>query len=123
MADILQIKRSLTSGSAPAAASLAEGEFAVNIPDKKVWVGDTNGDPVLIVDEGAITPEASDVIYDNSSSGLTATDVQAAIDEVLDLLNTHTSDTSNPHHTSWNNLELKPTTFPSSPHGHDGGTF
>ena len=123
MADILQIKRSLTPGNVPAGASLAEGEFAVNIPDKKIWIGDASGDPVLIVDEGAITPEASDVIYDNASSGLTATNVQAAIDEVLGMLNTHVNDKNNPHETSWSNLIGIPGVFPPEQHGHDGGVF
>lgn len=31
---------------------------------------------------GGETPEASDITYDNTVSGLTATNVQAAIDEV-----------------------------------------
>jgi hypothetical protein len=123
MADIIQIKRTFTAGVVPAASSLAGGELAVNIPDKKMWIGDNGGNPILIVDEGSLTPIASNVSYDNSSSGLSATDVQAAIDEVLGLLNSHTSDTNNPHHTSWSNLESLPADFPPSQHGHDGGTF
>jgi hypothetical protein len=122
MADIIQIKRSLTAGTVPATGSLAEGEFAVNIPDKKVWVGDANGDPILIVDEGNIAPDASDVVYDNSSSGLTATDVQAAIDEVLSMLNSHINDTDNPHNVTWSQIG-HPSTFPPEQHGHDGGIF
>jgi hypothetical protein len=35
-----------------------------------------------------VAADASDIAYDNSSSGLTATDVQAAIDEVEDRLDT-----------------------------------
>jgi len=123
MADILQIKRSLSSGTVPAAGSLAEGELAINIPDKKGWIGDDNGDPVLIIDNGVQVINASDVIYDNSSSGLTATDVQAAIDEVLGIINNHINDTNNPHNTSWSNLIGIPSTFPPSQHGHDGGVF
>jgi hypothetical protein len=122
MADVIQIKRSLTAGTIPADGSLAEGEFAVNIPDKKVWVGDTSGNPVLIVDEGDITPEASNVIYDNTSSGLTATNVQAAIDEVLSMLNSHVNDTNNPHDVTWDQIS-HPATFPPEQHGHDGGIF
>ena len=42
-------------------------------------------DNIKILDDAlasASTPEASDVSYDNTDSGLTATDVQAAIDEL-----------------------------------------
>jgi len=46
MADILKIRRSLVSGNVPAPASLGEGELAANIPDKKLWIGDSNGDPI-----------------------------------------------------------------------------
>jgi len=123
MADIIKIKRSLTASTVPAAASLSEGELAVNIVDKKLWVGDTAGDPILLVDNGVQVINASDVIYDNSTSGLTASNVQAAIDEVLAAFNTHANDTSNPHDTSWSNLLNVPTEFPAAAHGHDGGTF
>jgi len=46
MADILKIRRTLVSGTIPAPASLSEGELAANIADKKLWIGDTAGDPV-----------------------------------------------------------------------------
>jgi len=123
MADILQIKRSLTTGTVPAAGSLAEGELAINIADKKGWIGDDNGDPILIIDNGLPVINADDVIYDNTTSGLTATDVQAAIDEVLGIINAHINDTNNPHNTNWSNLGGIPSDFPPAPHGHDGGTF
>jgi hypothetical protein len=122
MADVIQIKRSLTAGTIPADGSLGEGELAVNIPDKKVWVGDSSGNPVLIVDEGNIAPEASDVLYDNTSSGLAATNVQAAIDEVLSMLNNHVNDTDNPHNVTWDQIN-HPSEYPPEQHGHDGGIF
>jgi hypothetical protein len=62
-------------------------------------------------------------VYDNSTSGLTATNVQAAIDELVTNLGNHTSDTNNPHNTNWGNLGGIPATFPPEQHGHDGGTF
>jgi hypothetical protein len=123
MADIIKIRRSLTASTVPAAASLSEGELAVNIVDKKLWIGDTAGDPVLLIDDAVQVINAADVVYDNSTSGLTATDVQAAIDEVLSDFSAHESDTSNPHSTSWSNLLNIPTEFPAEAHGHDGGTF
>jgi len=123
MADIIQIKRSLTTGTVPGAGSLSEGEMAVNIPDKKGWIGDATGNPILIIDNGTQIINADDVVYDNTSSGLTATDVQAAIDEVVTDLSAHTSDTNNPHNTNWGNLGNIPSTFPPDQHGHDGGIF
>jgi len=123
MADILQIKRSLTATAVPSAGALAEGELAVNIPDKMMWIGDDSGNPILIVDNGTQIVDAIDVTYDNSTSGLTATDVQTAIDEVVADLNTHTSDTNNPHSTNWGNLGGLPTDFPPSPHDHDAGYY
>ncbi len=123
MADIIQIRRSIVSSTVPAAASLAEGELAVNIPDQMLWVGDTAGDPILLVDNGVQVINAVDVLYDNTTSGLTATEVQAALDEIVVMLNGHTTDTNNPHSTSWSNLLNVPSEFPPEQHGHDGGIF
>ena len=123
MADIIQIRRSIVSSTVPAAASLEEGELAVNIPDQMLWVGDTAGDPILLVDNGVQVINAVDVLYDNTTSGLTATEVQAALDEIVVMLNGHMTDTANPHSTSWSNLLNVPTEFPPEDHGHDGGLF
>jgi len=52
MSTKIQIKKSSVSGNQPPVGSLAEGELAVNIPDKKLWVG-TGGvsdSAVLLVD-------------------------------------------------------------------------
>ena len=49
---VLKLKRSTTSGVTPDAGSLALGEVAINIADRKIWVG-TGGEaaaPVLISD-------------------------------------------------------------------------
>jgi len=46
MADILKIKRSTNTGVIPSPNSLEEGELAANIIDKKLWIGDSVGDPV-----------------------------------------------------------------------------
>ncbi|RLA64284.1 MAG: hypothetical protein DRQ78_06160, partial [Epsilonproteobacteria bacterium] len=51
MADILKIRRSLTTGVVPANGTLSEGELATNIPDKKLWVGDALGNPIEIIDK------------------------------------------------------------------------
>jgi hypothetical protein len=50
MTNTILIKRSFTAGTEP--ASLAPGELAVNVTDKKVWIGDAAGQPVLINDKG-----------------------------------------------------------------------
>ena len=49
---VLKLKRSTTSGVTPTTGSLALGEVAINISDRKIWVG-TGGEtdaPVLISD-------------------------------------------------------------------------
>jgi hypothetical protein len=46
MSTVLRTKRSTTQNQAP--SSLELGELAVNIPDKKIWIGDASGTPVLI---------------------------------------------------------------------------
>jgi serine acetyltransferase len=50
MVQTILIKRSFTTGAEP--ASLAPGEVAINVTDKKVWVGDAASAPVLINDKG-----------------------------------------------------------------------
>jgi hypothetical protein len=51
MATILKTKNSVTTTVAP--TSLAQGELAVNITDKKMWVGNAATTPVQIVGAGA----------------------------------------------------------------------
>jgi hypothetical protein len=46
MASIIKLKRSNTADSVP--TGLVEGEIAVNIVDKKLFVGDTNGDTQIL---------------------------------------------------------------------------
>lgn len=48
MGTTIRIKRSLTTGQVP--STLQEGELAVNIIDKKMWIGDDNTAAVLILD-------------------------------------------------------------------------
>lgn len=52
MTNTIQLKRSFTVGAEP--ASLAPGEVAVNVADKKVWIGDQNSTPVLINDKAEL---------------------------------------------------------------------
>jgi hypothetical protein len=51
MTEIL-IKRSLSAGAEPDA--LLTGELAVNIIDKKIWIGGSTGSPVLIYDASVV---------------------------------------------------------------------
>lgn len=51
MSTVLKIKRSITEGNIPVSLSL--GELAVNIPDKKIWIGDASQTPILISQYGA----------------------------------------------------------------------
>jgi hypothetical protein len=44
----IKIKNSVTASSVPANDSLSQGELAVNIADKKLYVGDGGNDPVKI---------------------------------------------------------------------------
>jgi hypothetical protein len=69
MATILKTKNSVTAASAP--SSLAQGELAVNITDKKVWVGNASSTPVQIVGSGATNAAGgsnTQVQYNSSGS-------------------------------------------------------
>lgn len=61
-----------------AGTALESGAFVIN----QTVLAALNGAVLTIYVGGASTPDASDVTYDNSGSGLAAADVQAAIDEV-----------------------------------------
>ena len=62
MSQIVKLKRSTQAGSIP--ASLALGEPAYNIPDNKLFIGNTNG--VVRLDAGSYYAEC------NTSAGLAA---------------------------------------------------
>jgi len=51
MATTIKLKNSVTTTAAP--STLVQGETAVNITDKKVWVGDASSTPVQIIGAGA----------------------------------------------------------------------
>lgn len=46
--DIIKPRRSTVAGVAPSGSDLSPYEIAVNIPDRKIWVADVTGTPVLI---------------------------------------------------------------------------
>lgn len=68
------------TATSPAGTALPAGAFVIN----QSVIGVVNSSVLtLFVGGGASTVDAEDVDYDNSGSGLIATDVQAAIDEVV----------------------------------------
>lgn len=67
------------TGVAVNGASLQTGDFVINSNVLAI----INGGVLTLFAGGAAAPAASDVTYDNSGSGLTATDVQDAIDEIV----------------------------------------
>lgn len=71
MATTIVLKNSVTTTNAP--SSLAQGEVAINVTDKKVWVGNAATTPVQIVNGG---PDG--VFTSVTDSGLTNTRVTYA---------------------------------------------
>lgn len=67
------------TATSPAGTALPGGAFVIN----QSVIAILNSSVLTVLAGGASDPDASDVDYDNSGSGLTATDVQAAIDEVV----------------------------------------
>jgi glutamine amidotransferase-like uncharacterized protein len=66
MATTIVLKNSVTTTNAP--SSLTQGEVAVNVTDKKIWVGNAATTPVLLVNGG------SDGVFTSvTDSGLTNT--------------------------------------------------
>ena len=66
------------TGVAVNGASLQTGDFVINSNVLAIL----NGGVLTLFAGGNAAPAASDVAYDNTGSGLTATDVQDAIDEI-----------------------------------------
>jgi hypothetical protein len=50
MVDIVRTKRSTTASAVPVAGTLPDGQLAVNSADKKIYIGDSSNDPILIYD-------------------------------------------------------------------------
>jgi hypothetical protein len=69
MSIILRTKRSTTAGVTPTGLEL--GEIAVNIPDKKIWIGDGTASPALIADYNAAAGQyyaANGIAIDGSNN-------------------------------------------------------
>lgn len=119
MADIVQTLRSFTPAAVPAAGTLLEGQLAVNIPDKKIWIGNTDGDPVIIFNSSNVG------VSDHTQLTNIGTNTHDQIDA-------HIAATDNPHsvtpgqigaapadHThEWADITDPPATFPPAAHTH-----
>jgi hypothetical protein len=66
MATIVKLKNSVTTTAAP--TSLVQGEAAINITDKKLWVGNAASGVVQILGAGA-TVSGTDVAYTGTLTG------------------------------------------------------
>ena len=85
MANTIKPKRTTTSGNNPTTSNLAEGEIAINLADKKLYVRDT-GNNILTLADGALADKTTDNLTEGSSN-LYYTDakVDAYIDPGIDL--------------------------------------
>jgi hypothetical protein len=72
VANIIKPKRSESTGQTP---TLSPGELAVNIADKKVWVANSSGTPVLIVDGNASVSETDPVFTASDAFSITTSDI------------------------------------------------
>ena len=70
MASTIKLKNSVTTTGVP--ISLSQGEVAINITDKKVWVGNASSSPIQIVGNGATNGAggANTQVQFNSSGAL-----------------------------------------------------
>ena len=91
MVDIVRTRRTFIPGSAP--TSLEEGQLAINVPDKIIWIGDTGNLPVKIFDaseDGGGVNDHDDLI---NIGTIRHVDIDA-----------HIQNTNNPHLVSWEDL-------------------
>jgi len=95
MANIIKHIRSGTEGKIPLITDIGDGEIAVNFFDGLLFIRKDDGTGQVIIQIGQYL--ATEISYDNVLSGLTATTVQDAIDEIaLDFLtSTDILDTEN----------------------------
>jgi hypothetical protein len=76
MPTTIKLKNSVTTTNAP--TSLVQGEVAINITDKKVWVGDAATTPIQLLGAGASGSFGALSCTSLTNSGLTATRVTYA---------------------------------------------
>jgi len=76
MPTTIKLKNSVTTTNTP--TSLAQGEVAINITDKKVWVGDAATTPIQLLGAGGSASFGALTCTSLTNSGLTATRVTYA---------------------------------------------
>lgn len=62
MAQVIKIKRSESSGSAPSTSDLATHEIAMNTTDKKIYTKNANGDIVIIASHSEAIATEDDIL-------------------------------------------------------------
>lgn len=131
MANRIQIKRSLTSGNVPSASDLLVGEFAVNIPDKKIYTKD-GADQVVKLNVTDYSELTNTPTLGTAAAKDVPTTGDAATNEVVLGSDTRLSDARAPtaHNQAWSTITDTPTTAagygitdvaPSSHVGSTGG--
>lgn len=94
MVDIIRTRRTFDPGVAPTA--LQEGQLAVNVPDKIIWIGDTGNLPVKIYDFS----EGGGGVNDHFDLLNIGVNTHYEIDAIIDEFNAHVADFTNPHQVS-----------------------
>ena len=73
MATTIITKNSSTASAVPSAATLVQGELAVNVADKKLYTKDASGNVVLVADANAATAAAASATAAANSASSAAT--------------------------------------------------
>lgn len=123
MAVTIRFKRRAAGGAAGAPAALKTGEPAYNAAEKVLYVGhgdDGSGNATSVIalaGEGAfVTHEALETALENTGAG-------DMLKSVYDTNNDGKVDAAAvADAVDWSGVQGKPSTFPSSPHGHDDAT-
>ena len=101
MADVVQTLRSHESGTTPAA--LLEGQLAVNIPDKIIWIGNSTGVPTIVFDAANVG------VSDHTLLSNIGVATHAEIDIEIAKIAPHIADTNNPHAVTATQVGAAPT--------------
>lgn len=76
----IKTKNSTTAASVPANGSLLQGEVAINIADKKLYVGNASGNPIEITSQGVTTVTGTPSgVYVTQATGSTTIGLQTNI--------------------------------------------
>ena len=76
----IKTKNSTTAASVPASGSLLQGEIAINIADKKLYVGNASGNPIEITSQGVTTVTGTPSgVYVTQATGSTTIGLQTNV--------------------------------------------